>query len=105
VFRSRRDAELTKKLYRAAPVLIREPSDKEPEVNPWGVHFQRMFDMINKSHLFHTHPDLAREDGEPDGNTFLPCGELWLPLYEAKLVHHYDTGGPPTSQTAAPAGT
>jgi hypothetical protein len=34
VFRSERDAELTKKLYRAAPVLIAEGP---PERNPWGI--------------------------------------------------------------------
>jgi hypothetical protein len=48
VFRSGRDAELTKKLYRAAPVLIREAvwagEGKQaklvsPEVNPWGITF------------------------------------------------------------------
>src|SRR5690606_18352445 len=34
VFRSERDAELTKKLYRAAPVLIDE---SRPDGNPWGI--------------------------------------------------------------------
>jgi hypothetical protein len=41
VFRSQRDAELTKKLYRAAPVLVEEePRDAVGQVllpaNPWG---------------------------------------------------------------------
>ena len=34
VFRTRRDAELTAKLYRAAPVLVNEAED----TNPWGYH-------------------------------------------------------------------
>jgi len=82
VFRSERDAELTKKLYRAAPVLIREAvwqgegkSAKliETEQNPWGISFMRQIDMANDSHLFYD------EDG-PDR----------LPLYEAKMIHQFD---------------
>jgi hypothetical protein len=83
VFRSRADAELTKKLYRAAPVLIREAVlDAEgrvlaPEVNPWGISFQRMLDMSNDSSLFFDAPAAL---GEPRR----------LPLYEAKMIHQFD---------------
>ncbi|HNQ08831.1 MAG TPA: N-6 DNA methylase [Giesbergeria sp.] len=82
VFRSQRDAELTKKLYRAAPVLIREAQTQgagqharviEPEANPWGISFQRMLDMSNDSHLF-ADSAAARH----------------LPLYEAKMIHQFD---------------
>jgi len=81
VFRSARDAELTKKLYRAAPVLLREAvvDDQgevvEPEENPWGISFQRMLDMSNDSHLF-----APAGPGEPPR----------LPLYEAKMIHQFD---------------
>jgi hypothetical protein len=91
VFRSRRDAELTKKLYRATPVLIREATDSEPEINPWNISFsQGLFNMTSASHLFRTYADPVEEGGERDGNAFLLRGEHWLPLYEAKMVHHYD---------------
>ncbi len=70
VFRSERDAELTKKLYRAAPVLIDEG---RAEGNPWGISFMTMFHMSNDSHLFADAP-----------------GEGRLPLYEAKLIHQFD---------------
>lgn len=85
-FRTQRDAELTKKLYSAAPVLIRdaetENDDKEahviaPEVNPWGISFQRMLDMSNDSNIF---SDIQSRDGAPRR----------LPLYEAKMVHQFD---------------
>jgi hypothetical protein len=83
VFRSERDAELTKKLYRAAPVLIREAvTDEEgtvlqAEVNPWGISFQRMLDMSNDSGLFADAP--------------APAGQAErLPLYEAKMIHQFD---------------
>ena len=39
VFRSRKDAELTKAIYRRMPVLVREASDGQPRHNPWGIRF------------------------------------------------------------------
>ena len=44
-FRSRRDAELAKAIYRRVPVLVRKARDGEPEDNPWGIRFSRMLDM------------------------------------------------------------
>jgi len=83
VFRSERDAELTKKLYRAAPVLIREAVWQgegktakliQPEHNPWGISFsQGLFNMTSDSHLFLDKP--ATDS---------------LPLYEAKMIHQFD---------------
>ncbi|EQD78869.1 type II DNA modification enzyme, partial [mine drainage metagenome] len=70
VFRSTRDAELTKKLYRAAPVLI---DDARPDGNPWGIRFMAMLHMSNDSHLFADAPGAGR-----------------LPLYEGKMVQAYD---------------
>jgi hypothetical protein len=74
VFRSEKDAELTKKIYRKVPVLIREKNVSVAEYgNPWNIRFMRMFDMSNDSHLFHNEP-------APDR----------LPLYEAKMMHQFD---------------
>ncbi|TXH74857.1 MAG: SAM-dependent DNA methyltransferase [Lysobacteraceae bacterium] len=71
VFRSERDAELTKKLYRAAPVLIDE---NHASSNPWGIRFsQGLFNMTSDSDLFVDAP-----------------GEGLVPLYEAKLIHQFD---------------
>ena len=78
IFRSRRDAELTKKLYRNAPVLIADARlEGGNNQNPWGISFQRMFDMSNDSELFKGN----------QGNADLP---LCLPLYEAKMIHQFD---------------
>ncbi len=73
VFRARRDAELTRKIYQQVPVLIREARGTLAEQNPWGISFMRMFDMSNDSHLF---------DNEEGANR--------LPLYEAKMIHQFD---------------
>ncbi|MGB5632084.1 MAG: hypothetical protein WBM86_04790, partial [Waterburya sp.] len=74
VFRSRTDAELTKKIYQRVPVLENEKIDS----NPWGISFMRMFDMSNDSGLFHSSPLLGGTEGG------------LLPLYEAKMFHQFD---------------
>lgn len=89
VFRSKQDAELTKKIYRRVPVLVDEA--KGVKGNPWGMSFMRMFDMSNDSHLFKTAADLDDDGAERDGvKCITPQSEVWLPLYEAKMIHHYD---------------
>src|SRR5690554_6905059 len=90
VFRSNADAELTKKFYRNAPVLVREASDDEPEQNPWGINFMLMFMMNTASNLFHTYEQLDDQGAQLEGNQFHLDGTRYLPLYEAKMVHHYD---------------
>lgn len=70
VFRSNKDAELTKKLYRAVPILI---EDGEQEKNSWGIRFMTMLHMSNDSALFYNE-----------------AGENLLPLYEAKMIHQFD---------------
>lgn len=87
IFRTRRDAELTKAIYRRVPVLIQEG---QPDGNPWGVSFMRLLDMANDSHLFRTREQLAGEGWQLEGNTFSKDGEEMLPLYEAKMLHHFD---------------
>ncbi|MCI6982041.1 MAG: N-6 DNA methylase [Akkermansia muciniphila] len=71
LFRCGADANLAVKLYRRAPILIHEKTGE----NPWGIKFGTMLHMSNDSHLF---------------LTAKPEGEDVLPLYEGKLIHHYD---------------
>ncbi|MGN0828780.1 MAG: Eco57I restriction-modification methylase domain-containing protein [Akkermansia sp.] len=71
LFRCEADAALAVKLYQKAPILINEKTGE----NPWGISFCRLLDMSNASHLF---------------LTAKPEGEDVLPLYEGKLIHHYD---------------
>ena len=56
VFRSNKDAELTKKIYTSVPVLTREAQDGKTEENLWGVRLGMMFHMANDSHLFYPQP-------------------------------------------------
>lgn len=88
VFRSRTDAELTKKIYRRVPVLIR---NGEPDGNPWGIQFQQgLFNMTSDSHLFHTANELENVGAELNGNIWHKGAETWLPLYEGRLGHQFN---------------
>lgn len=98
VFRSRRDAQITIDMYRRVPVLLKEG---DPDGNPWGLSFmQGIFNMTSDSHLFRAHEDLEREGWRLNGNVFVRGGRKMLPLYEAKMIHHFDhrwatySGGP-----------
>jgi len=87
IFRTRRDAELTRAIYRRVPVLIKEGP---PEENPWGLSFLRMLDMSNDSGLFRSREDLEADGFQLEGNRFRKGKETYLPLYEAKMLHHFD---------------
>ncbi|MFC3494439.1 Eco57I restriction-modification methylase domain-containing protein [Glycomyces rhizosphaerae] len=87
VFRSRRDAEITLGIYRRVPVLVKEG---DPNGNPWGVSFMTMFHMSNDSHLFRSRERLEEDGWRLEGNTFIRGDERMLPLYESKMMHHYD---------------
>lgn len=89
VFRSRRDAEITLSIYKRHPILIRDGDDSS-EANPWGLSFMTMFHMSNDSGLFHARDQLEAEGWVLSGNSFERNGERMLPLYEAKMVHHFD---------------
>ena len=86
-FRSRRDAAINLAMYRRAGVLWRE---NDPDGNPWGVRFLRMFDMANDSGLFRRGSDLAAAGWRPEADRFEKDGEVMLPLYEAKMLHQFD---------------
>jgi hypothetical protein len=86
VFRTKQDAELTRELYRRLPVLVNEATGD----NPWSVKFQLMFMMNTDSHLFRTRAELEAEGYRLVGNRFVQGERKWLPLYEAKMIWHYD---------------
>ena len=90
IFRSRRDAEITREIYKRMPVLVDRSSGEE--VKTWPVKYIRMFDMTNDSELFRTREDLEeKEKAYPiGGNRFgSPKGD-WVPLYEGKMVQAFD---------------
>jgi len=110
IFRTRRDAEITKGIYRRVPVLINE--NDPGNGNPWGITFkQGLFNMTSDSHLFRTKEQLESEGWEkksrsdwynlPEmlsgsyssnlmGTSYVSNNEVMVPLYEGRLGHQYD---------------
>jgi len=88
VFRSRRDAELTKAVYRRVPVLV--DRSRKAGGNPWGVRFLTMFHQTNAAELFHTADQLKADGFKPRGRLWQKGKQTFLPLYEAKMVQAFD---------------
>lgn len=79
IFRSNADADITRKIYRGAPILLR---DDDKSGNPWGFDYMtKMFDMADSSHEFIDLSEIARDRAK---------SSRCLPLYEAKHIHLYD---------------
>ena len=90
VFRNRKDAEITRRIYEHHPVLVDHTGDKERRA--WPVRYNRMFDMTNDSGLFRTREELEEREGAYPigGNRFnSPSGE-WLPLYQGRMIWQFD---------------
>lgn len=88
IFRTRRDAELTRAIYKRVPVLIRR--DRKPIANEWKLKFYTMFHQTNDAELFAEPADLKAKKYTLDGNRFVKGKKTYLPVYEAKMVQAYD---------------
>lgn len=69
IFRTQKDSELTKKIYKNSTIIQNDKND----TNEWSLILLRMFDMSLDSHLFHDKPEVGD-----------------VPLYEAKMFFNYD---------------
>lgn len=90
IFRSARDAELTKQIYQRLPVLVDRTEGQEDRT--WPVHYLRMFDMTNDSELFRTKVELEEEEKAYPIHQNRYKSDLgeWVPVYEGKMVQAYD---------------
>ncbi len=90
VFRRRRDADITRRIYERHPVLV-DHSDGE-ERRAWPVRFmQGMFNMTSDSHLFRTAWQLEDKGFYPvQGNRWKRGEELYLPLYQGRTISQFD---------------
>ncbi len=89
IFRTRRDGEITKAIYRRVPVLVDE-NREGPTGNPWGISFKRMFDQTNDAELFREAETLKDEGFKLKGNRWAKGKRTYLPLYEGKMIQMYD---------------
>jgi type I restriction-modification system DNA methylase subunit len=88
IFRSNRDAELTKAIYRRVPILIDE--NRKTGGNPWEIRFVRMFDQTNDAEHFLTGDKLKADGFKLTGNRWVKGKQQYLPLFEAKMTRDYD---------------
>ena len=90
MFRRRRDAEITRRIYEQHPVLVDRSGGEEHKV--WPIRYrQGLFHSQNDSGLFRTEAQLREEGFYPvQGNRWKKGEELCVPLYEGKTVQAFD---------------
>ncbi|MGD9688157.1 MAG: DNA methyltransferase [Phycisphaerales bacterium] len=89
IFRTRRDANLTRAIYKRVPILI--DANRKQGGNPWGITFkQGLFNQTSDAKKF-TKPEVLKKSGYAlQGNRWMKGKSLYLPLYEAKMVQAFD---------------
>ena len=89
IFRTRRDAELTRRIYERHPVLVDRSQGEERKA--WPVNHLRQFDITNDSQLFRTAEQLELAGFYPiEHNRWKRGEDLYLPLFEGKMAHPFD---------------
>jgi len=77
VFRTRSDAELTRKIYKLVPVLV----DEAKHLNPWSINFLRMIDPYGGDWNLLCENDKAKLES---------TGQRCVPVYEGKMFQQFD---------------
>ena len=89
VFRTRRDADITRRIYEDHPVLVDRSSGEERRV--WPVRYHTMLHMANDSALFRTAWQLDADGFYPvQGNRWRRGEDLYLPLYQGRMIRQFD---------------
>lgn len=92
IFRTRKDAEITSKIYNKYPVIWEESSNK----NIWNLKFGCLFHMSGDSNLFNTYKQLTERGAKLNNKgEFILENQEYLPMYEGKMIwlynHHFGT--------------
>ena len=89
MFRTRRDADITRRIYENHPVLVDRSGTEERRA--WPVRYHTMFHMTNDSGLFRTAAQLESAGFYPvEGNRYKKADEWYLPLYQGRMISHFD---------------
>ncbi len=90
VFRTRRDADITRAVYARHPVLVDHSDGTEQKT--WPVRYmQGLFNMTSDSHLFRTAAQLDEEGFYPvQGNRWKKGDADYSPLYQGRMIQKYD---------------
>ncbi|MEN9601857.1 MAG: hypothetical protein RIS56_1463 [Verrucomicrobiota bacterium] len=88
VFRSVKDAEITKMVYRRIPIFVTEG---KVDGDKWGVSFsQGLFNTTTDSHLFVSIDSLKQSALAVHGNRYRTGSDTFYPLYEGKMIQSFD---------------
>lgn len=96
IFRSVRDAEITRGVYSRLPVLVRHGGQSDAlgslrDAKAWPVNYATMFHMTNDSQHFLTAAALRQQGFAPGAlGRWSRGADLAVPLYEGKMVQAYD---------------
>lgn len=97
IFRTQRDAELTLRIYRNHPVMVRHgirnaSLNRKDESRTWPIKFaQGMFNMTSDSSLFRSSKWLSESGFEPVASGRWRQGACEaFPLYVGRMIHHFD---------------
>lgn len=95
VFRAKADADIVTKIYRNVPVFVDETRDQNADA--WNVRVHtRLWHMTEDSRWFRDAKQLEADGYVPEGNSWIQAADeraatsTYIPLYEAKMVHHFD---------------
>lgn len=98
VFRTKRDAELVKRIYKKSAIFLRRNSETEEIfTNPWNIRLMTSsFNISTNSDFFLTESDLISRNAKP--NNFKLKGGIWIdkkenkyyPLYDGKMIWLFD---------------
>ncbi len=90
ILRSRRDAEIIRRIYRDHSVLVDHSHVNVSKL--WPVRFvQGLFNMTSDSDLFETAEALEAAGAyRVAGNRYKRGDDTWAPLYQGRMIHHFD---------------
>jgi hypothetical protein len=89
VFRTPRDASITRGIYERLPVLVLHSAGGERAA--WPIRYSTMYHMTNDSSRFEKRETLERTGFYlVDGNRLKKAADEYVPLYEGKMVQAYD---------------
>lgn len=85
IFRSKRDANIVKSVYKNLPIL-----EHEDHKSGWGIEFFTLFHMSNDSNLFFSVQEMINKNLRKASNHFIGIEQTYLPLYEARMISQFD---------------
>ncbi len=88
IFRTNKDAELTKRVYRTIPILMDRA--RTSGGNPWEFSPWTMFHQAGDAQLFTDGEDLEKQGFKLEGAIWRKGIDRYLPLYEAKMIQAFD---------------